>query len=119
MQVSGEAVYVDDIPRMKDEIHIAFVISKYAFAKILNIEPSKALQSDDVVGFYCAKDIAPSNNKFTMVVAHDEWLFADDFVHCQGQIIGVVGMRYLCLKKLGINVYAKCQSNTNYFPFFP
>ena len=86
---------------MKNEIHISFVISKHAFAKILNIDPSKALQSEEVVGFYCAKDIAPSNNKFTMVVSHDEWLFADDFVHCEGQIIGVVGKKN-ALKIIGL-----------------
>ena len=63
----GEAIYIDDIPRMKNELHIAFVLSSKAHAKLLNIDATHALQSKDVVDFYCAKDINPVNNRYTMV----------------------------------------------------
>ena len=63
----GEAIYIDDIPRMKNELHIAFVLSSKAHAKLLNIDATHALQSKDVIDFYCAKDIDPINNRYTMV----------------------------------------------------
>ena len=89
-QASGEAVYVDDIPRLKDELFAGFVLSSKAHAKILNIDPSEALSSKGVVGFFCHKDIQPENNIYRMIYETDEWVFADGLVQCVGQIIGIV-----------------------------
>jgi xanthine dehydrogenase/oxidase len=33
-QATGEAVYVDDIPRMAKELHLGFVLSDHAHAKV-------------------------------------------------------------------------------------
>ena len=89
-QATGEAVYVDDIPRMKNELHLAFVLSSKASAKILRVDASRATQQEGVVAFYSSQDISPQNNLYRMIYEWDEWLFADDEVRCVGQIIGVI-----------------------------
>ena len=88
--ISGEAIYVDDIPKMKKELHIAFVISNKAHAKLKQIDTNDAMKLKGVVAFFSAKDIDPSRNRYTMIIENDEWLFAEEFVYCVGQVIGVI-----------------------------
>ena len=87
-QTTGEAVYVDDIPRMKNELYLAFVLSSKARAKILNIDSSSATKEPGVIAFYSSKDISPQKNVYRMIIETDEWLFAAGEVHCVGQVIG-------------------------------
>ena len=99
-QATGEAVYVDDIPSMKNELHLAFVLSSKAHAKILQIDGSQALQEKGVVGFYCSKDIASQSNVYRMIYEMDEWLFAEDVVQCVGQILGKFQFKPYCISYL-------------------
>ncbi|CAG8771433.1 14429_t:CDS:10, partial [Gigaspora margarita] len=62
-QATGEAIYVDDIPRTEGELYGALVTSQKAHAKILNIDPSQALKVPGVKGFFSAKDV-PGHNSF-------------------------------------------------------
>lgn len=87
-QATGEAVYVDDIPRFSNELYAGIVFSQRAHAKILSVNTSAALKIDGVFAYYGAKDV-PGSNKFP-IVAEDEVCFADGVVTCVGQIIGVV-----------------------------
>ena len=87
-QATGEAIYIDDIPRMKNELHLAFVTSSKAHARLVNIDATEALSSDEgIIAFYCHKDIEARNNLYQMVIAEDEWVFAEDTVHCYGQVL--------------------------------
>ncbi|ORX63815.1 putative xanthine dehydrogenase HxA [Basidiobolus meristosporus CBS 931.73] len=87
-QVTGEAIYVDDMPSYSGELYGALVTSKKARAKILNVDAANALQADGVVGFYSAKDV-PGNNTWGPVF-QDEEVFASTDVYFLGQIIGIV-----------------------------
>ena len=89
-QASGEAIYVDDIPMIKGELHLAFVLSTKAHANITCIDESQALQVPGVCAFFCHKDIDADCNQYTMVLEPDEVLFAQGYVQCVGQIIGVI-----------------------------
>ena len=89
-QATGEAIYVDDIPRMQDELYLGFVMSKKAHAKLIDIDATEALKDEGVVNFFCHRDIDPKNNVYRMIYETDEWLFAQDEVLCVGQIIGVI-----------------------------
>ncbi|CAG8519683.1 680_t:CDS:10 [Ambispora gerdemannii] len=71
-QVTGEAVYVDDIPRIHGEF----------------IDASEALAQPGVRGFFLAKDV-PGENNWGFVVK-DEVVFASSEVHCVGQIVGLI-----------------------------
>src|SRR5437588_7035678 len=55
--IKGLAHYVDDI-RLPDTLHVAFVRSMYAHARISGIDTSGALKAPGVVAVYTGKDIA-------------------------------------------------------------
>src|SRR5258708_2217736 len=55
--IKGLAHYVDDI-RLPDTLHVAFVRSMYAHARINGIDASEALKAPGVVAVYAGKDIA-------------------------------------------------------------
>src|SRR5262245_34553830 len=55
--IKGLAHYVDDI-RLPDTLHVAFVRSIYAHARIKGIDPTEAANSPGVVAVYTGKDIA-------------------------------------------------------------
>ncbi|XP_058793024.1 xanthine dehydrogenase-like isoform X2 [Phymastichus coffea] len=88
-QATGEAVYTDDIPRIRGELYMALVLSTKTHANILNIDPSQALSLDGVEGFISAKDISESQNLIGHKVI-DEEVFASKKVISQGQTIGAI-----------------------------
>src|SRR5436189_5596408 len=55
--IKGLAHYVDDIG-LPGTLHVAFVRSLYAHAKINGIDASQALKAPGVVAVYTGKDIA-------------------------------------------------------------
>ncbi|XP_018406133.1 PREDICTED: xanthine dehydrogenase [Cyphomyrmex costatus] len=88
-QATGEAIYCDDMPKFAKELYLALVLSTRAHAKILKIDPSKALSMDGVVSFFSAKDIA-DDRRWIGPVFHDEEVFISEKVTSQGQIIGAI-----------------------------
>src|SRR2546425_79596 len=55
--IKGLAHYVDDI-KLPDTLHVAFVRSVYAHARINRIDTSEALKAPGVVAVYTGKDVA-------------------------------------------------------------
>ncbi len=90
LQASGEAIYCDDLPRIENELYLAFVISTKAHARILEIDAAKALKMDGVVSFVCHKDLPKENNMFGTTHIIDEEIFASDKVNHVGQIIAAI-----------------------------
>ncbi|XP_055644800.1 xanthine dehydrogenase isoform X2 [Toxorhynchites rutilus septentrionalis] len=88
-QVTGEAVYCDDIPKYSNELYLAFIFSAKAHAKVLSINPSEALGMEGVHRFFSAADLTDEQNQCGPVF-HDEYVFWKDQVTSQGQIIGAV-----------------------------
>ncbi|ORY03263.1 xanthine dehydrogenase [Basidiobolus meristosporus CBS 931.73] len=87
-QVTGEAIYVDDMPSYRGELYGAVVTSKKAHAKIVKVDSSMAEEADGVVAFYSAKDV-PGSNTWGPTF-QDEEIFATDEVHFLGQVIGII-----------------------------
>jgi carbon-monoxide dehydrogenase large subunit len=54
--LTGQGLYVDDVD-LPNMLHVAFVRSPYAHAKINNIDVSQALQREGVVAIYTAYDL--------------------------------------------------------------
>ncbi len=54
--LTGQGLYVDDVD-LPNMLHVAFVRSPYAHAKINNIDVSQALQREGVVAVYTANDL--------------------------------------------------------------
>ncbi|KPI92785.1 Xanthine dehydrogenase [Papilio xuthus] len=88
-QVTGEAIYCDDMPSVEGELYLAFVLSTKAHAKLKLVDPQKALQQPGVVAFFSAKDLTTEQNTIGPIF-HDEELFATEKVISQGQTIGVI-----------------------------
>jgi xanthine dehydrogenase/oxidase len=88
-QATGEAIYVDDIPQLKNELHGALVLSTRAHAKIISVDESEAVKVSGVHAFYSSKDIPYERNKLGVVIK-DEKLFEKDVVTSVGLIIGVI-----------------------------
>ena len=62
-QVSGSAVYLDDMPRVEGELYLGLVLSTKAHAKILNVDASKALADEGVEAWVDYKSISREQKK--------------------------------------------------------
>ncbi|XP_029159752.1 xanthine dehydrogenase-like [Nylanderia fulva] len=87
-QATGEAIYCDDMPKYSEELYLTLVLSTRAHAKILKIDPTKALSMEGVVSFFSSKDIAKDIRVGPII--HDEEVFVSEKVTSQGQIIGAI-----------------------------
>src|SRR5215212_7984615 len=54
--LTGQGLYVDDVD-LPNMLHVAFVRSPYAHARINNIDVSQALQREGIVAIYTAEDL--------------------------------------------------------------
>lgn len=81
--VSGEAVFLDDMPLARGELHVATAQSARAHADITRLELSEVWKSPGVVDVITYKDI-PGSGDISPVFEGDLML-ADDFVHYVGQ----------------------------------
>ena len=95
--IKGLAHYVDDI-RLPDTLHVAFVRSVYAHARITNIDTSEALKAPGVVAVYTGKDVAkvgpvPCASALPGLKVPDYRVLAQDKVYFVGQPIAAVVAR--------------------------
>nr|QEO19118.1 rosy [Limnogonus franciscanus] len=88
-QATGEAVYLDDIPKIEGELYLSLVVSTKSHAKILSIDASEALALPGVEAFLCHKDI-PDEQNMCGPILHDEEVFIKEKVTSQGQTIGCI-----------------------------
>lgn len=89
-QVTGEAVYTDDMPSLANEGHLALVLSSRAHAKILSVDPSAALDQDGVISYIDHRDLPNERANYWGTAAIDELFFAVDEVTSHGQIVGAI-----------------------------
>ncbi len=68
--ITGQATYVDDIA-ITGMLHAAFVRSPEAHARIVGIDPSAALERDDVVAVFTGEDLADLGAPLPMAWAPD------------------------------------------------
>lgn len=92
--IKGLAHYVDDI-RLPDTLHVSFVRSVYAHARINSIDTSEALQSPGVVAVYTGKDVAklgpvPCASALPGLKVPDYRVLAQDKVLFVGHPVAVV-----------------------------
>ena len=87
----GQADYVGDL-MFENAVHLAFVRSEYAHARIVNIDTSEASGAPGVVGVYTAADLGlPSQHGMAKV--HDDFArppLATEVVRFVGEAIAVV-----------------------------
>lgn len=89
--VSGEAVYIDDMPEAKDLLHIYVAMSEKAHARVTAMDLAPVRRSKDVALVISAEDI-PGHNDVSPF-AGDDPLFADGLVEYIGQPIFAVAAK--------------------------
>ncbi|CZR67703.1 probable xanthine dehydrogenase [Phialocephala subalpina] len=88
-QNTGEAQYIDDMPKQDRELYGAMVLSSRAHAKLVEVDFSPAIGPGLAVGYVDKHDVRPDQNLWGSVVK-DEPFFADGEVFSHGQPIGMV-----------------------------
>ncbi|XP_068917112.1 xanthine dehydrogenase-like [Tenebrio molitor] len=84
-QTSGQAQYIEDMPDVPFQLFGALVLAEATPNSVIkNIDPTKALQSEDVVAFF-SKDDIPGDNNFTplgiaLITAKEE-------IFCSGRVL--------------------------------
>jgi len=86
--VTGEAVYVNDMPVSDNTLTGRVVYSPYAHARIISFDLSEAINTKGVYAILSARDI-PGQNQLGSVV-HDEPCLADQVVNCIGQAVFLI-----------------------------
>jgi xanthine dehydrogenase large subunit len=86
--VSGESVYIDDMPMMKNELIVDFYWSPVSHGKIRSLDLTEAAKVPGIVGLYTYKDLG-GVNKFGPVI-QDECLLAERRVQFMGEPIVVI-----------------------------
>jgi xanthine dehydrogenase large subunit len=88
--VTGEAIYLDDLPPTRNELLVDFIGSPLAHARIRSVEVTAAAQVAGIVAVFTHADV-PGDNTFGPVF-HDEELLAGEVCHHVGQpIVALAG----------------------------
>ncbi len=96
--VTGESVYIDDMPFAKNELVIDFVGSPVARGVIKSIDFSRALEVPGVVGVFTYKDLGGTN--LFGPITQDEYLLAEEHVSFIGEpVVVVAAENYQALRK--------------------
>ncbi|KAK7111653.1 xanthine dehydrogenase-like [Littorina saxatilis] len=95
LQTSGEAIFVNDMPRFQHELCAAFVQSTVARARVQSVDPSPALEIPGVERYLSSSDItAPGRNIlspwFPLARMEDEELLSSGKIDYAGQPIGII-----------------------------
>ncbi|MCY7388053.1 MAG: xanthine dehydrogenase molybdopterin binding subunit [Burkholderiales bacterium] len=83
LHVSGEAVYVDDIPELHGTLYAALGLSERAHARVNAMDLSRVHAAPGVVAVLTARDI-PGRNDCGPII-HDDPILADGVVQYVGQ----------------------------------
>ncbi|RKU43313.1 hypothetical protein DL546_002359 [Coniochaeta pulveracea] len=89
-QVTGQAVYTDDIPVQKNELYGCLVLSTKAHAKILSVDYAPALDIPGVVDYVDHKDMPSAAANRWGAPHFQEMFLAEDEIFTTGQPIALI-----------------------------
>jgi xanthine dehydrogenase molybdopterin binding subunit/xanthine dehydrogenase small subunit len=88
--VSGQAVYLDDIPPFRNELLVEFVGSPLAHARIVTIDVGEAANVEGIAGVFTAADV-PGHNQFGPILQDEELLASHECIHIGQPLVAVAG----------------------------
>lgn len=97
LHVTGEAVYVDDLPEPRDLLHAYVRLSERAHARLTRLDTSAVAASPGVAAVLTARDL-PASNDVGPVVPGDP-VFADGTVEYFGQSLFAVAAESIALAR--------------------
>ncbi len=86
--VSGEAIYIDDMPEPPGLLHVHIAQSSIAHAKIKKLDLTDVAAAEGVVAVFTADDI-PGHNDVSPIVGDDP-MFAEELISYWGQSLFAV-----------------------------
>lgn len=86
--VSGQSIYIDDMPMLRNELLVDFYWSPVSSGKITSLDLSDASKVPGIIALYTYKDLG-GINKFGPII-QDEVLLAEDHVQFMGEPIVVI-----------------------------
>ncbi len=86
--VTGEALFIDDMQPLRDELYVSFVGSPIASGKLKTVDMSAALKVQGVVGCFTHADLGGAN--LYGLIFQDEPFLAEDKLLYLGQPVVVV-----------------------------
>ena len=86
--VTGEALFVDDLPSAKNELIVDYIASPVAHGKIKSLNYEEMAKLDGIVEVFTHADI-PGHNLYGPVIK-DERFLAEDIVEYVGQPIAII-----------------------------
>ena len=92
--VSGEAIYVDDIPEPPGTLQLYAAQSERAHARIAKLDLSRVRTASGVIAVLAAEDV-PGTNDVSPIGKHDDPIFAQDRVEFVGQVLFAVAAETL------------------------
>ena len=88
LHVTGQALYIDDLPELENTLHLAVGFSKCAKGRITHFNLDAVRQAAGVHAVFTAQDITAENNWGAIV--KDDPIFAENNVEFYGQALFVV-----------------------------
>jgi xanthine dehydrogenase large subunit len=85
--VTGKSEYIDDRPRLSNEVDVEVLYSPHAHARIKSIDPRRALALPGVLAIYTARDF---HLNFWGTIFRDQPLLADKEVNYVGEPVAIV-----------------------------
>jgi xanthine dehydrogenase large subunit len=95
--VTGDALYIDDLPEPRDLLHGYIRMSEHAHARIVGLDLAPALASRGVAAAMAATDL-PASNDIGPGFAGDP-VFAEEFVEYWGQSVFAVAAETIALAR--------------------
>ncbi len=86
--VSGESIFIDDMPFAKNELIVDFLGSPVAHGRIKSIDLTEAFKIEGIIGLYTHKDL-DGINKFGPII-QDEHLLVEEIATFIGEPIVVI-----------------------------
>ncbi|MCG8333152.1 MAG: xanthine dehydrogenase molybdopterin binding subunit [Proteobacteria bacterium] len=86
--VTGEALFIDDMPFTQNEVLVDFFGSPVAHGKILSLDLSQAKKVDGIIDIYTYRDI-PGHNLFGPMIP-DEPFLAEEICEYKGQPVAIL-----------------------------
>jgi xanthine dehydrogenase molybdopterin binding subunit/xanthine dehydrogenase small subunit len=90
LHVTGQAVYVDDVPRFRNELLVGFAGSPLAHARIKRLDVTDARRVEGIAAVFTAADV-PGDNHFGPVFHDEELLAAEECCHAGQPVVVLAG----------------------------
>src|SRR4051812_849775 len=88
--VTGESIFIDDMPAARNELLVDFVGSPLAHGTLKSIDLGGAREMPGIVAIYTAKDV-PGHNHFGPVVKDETLLVEDEAIYLAQPVVLIAG----------------------------